>query len=57
MIRVAAAKARRPMKKTERQKRLEDLLEVQGIEAGMMEEVVYEADMVEEEEVVDGLIV
>ena len=48
MIRVAAAKARRPMKKTERQKRLEDLLEVQGIEADMMEE---------EEEVVDGLIV
>ena len=43
------------MKKTERQKRLEDLSEVQGIEADMME-VVDEADMVEEEVVVDELM-
>ena len=34
------------MKKTERQKRLEDLLEVQGIEADMMEEVVVDGSMV-----------
>ena len=42
LIRVAAAKPRRPMKKTERQKRLEDLLDVQGIEADMMEVEVEE---------------
>ena len=42
MIRVAAANPRRPMKKTERQKRLEDLLDVQGIEADMMEVEVEE---------------
>ena len=41
MIRVAAANPR-PMKKTERQKRLEDLLDVQGIEADMMEVEVEE---------------
>ena len=34
------------MKKTERQKRLEDLSEVQGIEADMMEEVVVDGLMV-----------
>ena len=42
LIRVATAKPRRPMKKTERQKRLEDLLDVQGIEADMMEVEVEE---------------
>ena len=42
LIRVATAKPRRPMKKTERQKRLEDLLDVQGIEANMMEVEVEE---------------
>ena len=35
-IRVAAAKPRRPMKKTQRQKRLEDLSEVQGIVVDMI---------------------
>ena len=33
---MAAAKPRRPMKKTQRQKRLEDLSEVQGIVADMI---------------------
>ena len=42
LIRVATANPRRPMKKTERQKRLEDLLDVQGIEADMMEVEVEE---------------
>ena len=37
VMRVAAAKPRRPRKKTPRQKRLEDLLEVQGSEVDMME--------------------
>ena len=36
-MRVAAAKPRRPRKKTPRQKRLEDSLEVQGSEVDMME--------------------
>ena len=35
-MRVAAANARRPMKNTQRQKRLEDLSEVQGIVADMI---------------------
>ena len=47
LIRVAAAKPRRPMKKTERQKRLEDLFDVQGIEADMIEEVERLTDEVE----------
>ena len=46
-LRVAAAKPRIPTKKSQRQKRLEDLLKVQGIEA----------DMIEVEGVVDGLMV
>ena len=46
LIRVAAAKPRSPMKKTERQKRLEDLVEVQDI-----------GDMIELEVVVDRLMV
>ena len=37
LIRVAAANPRRPMKKTERQKRLEDLFDVHGIEALIIE--------------------
>ena len=46
LIRVAAAKPRSPMKKTERQKRLEDLVEVQDI-----------GDMIELKVVVNRLMV
>ena len=53
-MRVAAAKPRRPRKKTPRQKRLEDSLEVQGSEVDMMELLVEVEDM--DELVVDTVL-
>ena len=54
VMRVAAAKPRRPRKKTARQKRLEDLLEVQGSEVNMME--LLEVNELEVEVVLSGVM-
>ena len=53
-MRVAAAKPRSPRKKTPRQKRLEDLLEVQGNKVDMME--LLEVDELVVEAVLSGVM-
>ena len=53
-MRVAAAKPRSPRKKTPRQKRLEDLLEVQGSEVDMTE--LLEVDELVVEAVLSGVM-
>ena len=53
-MRVAAAKLRSPREKTPRQKRLEDLLEVQGNKVDMME--LLEVDELVAEAVLSGIM-